>query len=197
MRPRALPRSFYTRTSVTDIARELLGMVIVTSMDGTRTTGIITETEAYAGVNDRASHAHGGRRTARTEVMYSEGGTAYVYLCYGIHHLFNLVTNEAGVPHAVLVRGIVPDEGIERIMERRLGRRTTGGPGTAAQALGIHVRHSGTDLIAGPIRIEDHGHRVMDADVRIGARIGVDYAGADAKLPYRFWVRRPDALLSR
>ena len=197
MKPRRIPRSFFMRSSVTTIARELLGKVIVSGIDDVRTAGIIAETEAYAGVGDRASHAHGGRRTERTEVMYARGGTVYVYLCYGIHHLFNVVTNKEDVPHAVLVRGIVPIAGLDRMKERRGGRMTTDGPGTAAQALGIHVRHSGSDLIAGPIRIEDHGHHVPDADIKVGPRIGVDYAGDDAALPYRFWVGRPDALLSR
>lgn len=197
MTPRALSRTFYTRPSVTTIARELLGKVLVSDLDDERTSGIIMETEAYAGVDDRASHAFGGRRTTRTEVMYARGGTAYVYLCYGIHHLFNVVTHREGVPHAVLVRGIVPLEGLERMTERRGGRSRTDGPGTAAQALGIQVRHSGLDLTTSVVRIEDHGIRIPDAAVEVGPRIGVDYAGADAALPYRFWVRRPDALLSR
>lgn len=180
-----LPRSFYARPDVVRIARELIGQVLVTRFDGVRTTGLITETEAYAGVTDRASHAFGGRRTARTEVMYAQGGTSYVYLCYGIHHLFNVVTNRAGIPHAVLIRGIRPLEGAD-VMARRRGvpRPTTSGPGTAAQALGIRTIHTGMDLLSDELHIEE-GPGAPPADVRTGPRIGVDYAGEDALLPYR------------
>lgn len=184
-----LNRDFYTRTDVVRIARELLGMVLVSEMDGIRTSGFITETEAYAGIGDRASHAFGGRRTARTEVMYAAGGTAYVYLCYGMHHLFNVVTHEAGTPHAILVRAMEPLEGIEAMLARREGRPLrTGGPALVSNALGIRTMHSGLDLISGPIRIEDHGYRPLHASIMAGPRIGVDYAGADALLPYRFRI---------
>ncbi len=184
-----LQRTFYLRPNVVAIARELLGMVIATEFNGERTAGIIAETEAYAGVDDRASHAFGGKRTKRNEPMYAVGGTAYVYLCYGIHHLFNVVTNVEGVPHAVLLRGIVPLEGPDVMRARRgVERLTTNGPGTMSTALGIRTELSGTDLIAGPVWIEDHGIRIADADVVIGPRIGVDYAGADAQLPYRFRI---------
>ncbi len=184
-----LPRSFYTRSDVLVVARELLGKVLITEFDGVRTAGIISETEAYAGVNDRASHAHGGKRTARNEPMYARGGTTYVYLCYGIHHLFNVVTNHAGIPHAVLVRAILPVEGRAVMAARRkVQRPTTGGPGTLTQALGIRTRHSGGDLLQGPITIEDRGLCVPDDALSIGPRIGVDYAGADALLPYRFRI---------
>lgn len=182
-----LPRSFYTRDDVVGIARELIGKVLVTRIDGAYTAGVITETEAYAGAIDRASHAYGDRRTARTEVMYARGGTAYVYLCYGIHHLFNVVTNASNTPHAVLVRAIHPLEGIEMMKARRHQRKlTTGGPGTVGQALGIRTMHSGTDLLGTLIHIEDRGIIVPDERIIAGPRIGVDYAGEDALLPYRF-----------
>jgi DNA-3-methyladenine glycosylase len=184
-----LSRAFYTRADVLVVAKELLGKVLVTEFDGFRTSGIIAETEAYAGVDDRASHAHGGRRTARNEPMYARGGTIYVYLCYGIHHLFNVVTNVAGIPHAVLVRAILPLEGTAVMAARRnVLRPTTSGPGTLTQALGIRTHHSGGDLLQGPITIEDHGLYVPDEVLLIGPRIGVDYAGADALLPYRFRI---------
>lgn len=185
-----LPRSFYLRPDVVGVARELLGKVIITRFHGRLTTGIITETEAYAGEVDRASHAYGGRRTERTEVMFARGGTAYVYLCYGIHHLFNVVTNGSGIPHAVLVRAIHPLEGIDHMRARRgnAQRLITGGPGTLTQALGIRTHHSGADLLKGPIRLADAGIAVRDRDVRIGPRIGVAYAGPDAALPYRFRI---------
>lgn len=182
-----LPRSFYLRDDVVTIARELLGKVLVSDIDGVRTAGIITETEAYAGTIDRASHAFGGRRTARTEVMYGRGGVAYVYLCYGIHHLFNVVTNASDTPHAVLVRAMHPVLGIDVMKERRRqARLTTGGPGTVSQALGIRTAHTGTDLLGTILRIEDRGIVVPPAAIITGPRIGVDYAGEDALLPYRF-----------
>lgn len=185
----ALPRSFYLRTDVVRVARELLGKVLVTDLGGTRTAGIITETEAYAGVDDRASHAYGGRRTERNEAMYAVGGTVYVFRCYGIHHLFNVVTHRAGVPHAVLVRAIVPVEGMPLMAERRAPHKpTTGGPGTLSKALGIRVEHSGLDLLGGPIAIEDRGITIAPEFVLAGPRIGVEYAGVDALLPYRFRV---------
>ncbi|MCB0792885.1 MAG: DNA-3-methyladenine glycosylase [Flavobacteriales bacterium] len=183
-----LDRSYYERDDVVGIARDLLGKVLHSSLGGMHTSGIITETEAYAGTMDRASHAFGGRRTPRTEVMFGRGGTAYVYLCYGIHHLFNVVTNVAGVPHAVLVRGIAPMEGTEVMRQLRGPARplTTNGPGTCAQALGISTKHTGCDLTADVIWISDERIHVPDDAVRIGPRIGVEYAGSDAKRPYRF-----------
>lgn len=183
-----LPRSFYLGGDVVAIARDLLGKVLVTHLDGRTTAGVISETEAYAGAGDRASHAFDGRRTRRNEVMYAEGGTAYVYLCYGIHHLFNVVTNSADIPHAVLIRAIHPLEGLDLMRERRGSgaRLSTGGPGTLTQALGIRTAHNGTDLTGDTIHIEDRSIVVPAKAVITGPRIGVDYAGADALLPYRF-----------
>ncbi|MBK9175579.1 MAG: DNA-3-methyladenine glycosylase [Flavobacteriales bacterium] len=184
---RALTKAFYQRPDVVAIARELLGKVIVTRFDGKRTSGIITETEAYAGISDRASHAFGGRRTARTETMYAPGGVAYVYLCYGMHHLFNVVTSARDVPHAVLIRAIKPLDGMEAMQQRRKGLPLrTDGPALATQALGIRTAHNGTALSRGVISIEDHGIEPDSGRIVIGPRIGVDYAGTDALLPYRF-----------
>ncbi len=191
---RTLPRSFYLHTDVVHLARALLGKVLVSTVDGHRTTAVITETEAYAGVDDRASHAHGGRRTARTEVMYATGGTAYVYLCYGIHHLFNVVTNARDTPHAVLVRAAVPRDG-SAVMSERLGRPAghwLKGPGVVSKALGIRTHHTAMDLLHGPITIEDHGIAVPVHRIQVGPRIGVDYAGEDALRPYRFHIRPSD-----
>jgi DNA-3-methyladenine glycosylase len=187
-----LPREFYLRKDVVKISKELLGKVLCTKFDGKLTSGIITETEAYAGVIDKASHAYGGRRTQRTETMFARGGTAYVYLCYGIHHLFNVVTAPENEPHAVLVRAIRPLDGIPLILERRakekVDKTTAGGPGTVSQALGILTKHSGTDLSGNKIWIEDRGIKVAPKDIVAGPRVGVDYAGEDAKLPYRFRI---------
>ena len=185
-----LPLAFYRDEDVVAISRALLGKVLCTSFGGSETRAIITETEAYAGVDDRASHAYGGRRTRRTEPMYAEGGIAYVYLCYGIHHLFNVVTGPVDVPHAVLIRAGVPLEGRQRMLRRRGRKRVVegllGGPGSLARALGIHTRHSGTSLQGRRIRIEDHGIRVDQRAIEQARRVGVDYAGDDAFLPYRF-----------
>ena len=129
-----LTRDFYLQEDVVKISRELLGKVLCTKFNGKFTSGIITETEAYAGIPDKASHAYNGRRTKRTEVMYGMGGTAYVYLCYGIHHLFNIVTNKKDIPHAVLIRAVKPLDGIDLILKRRnqkkLTEKISSGPGT-------------------------------------------------------------------
>lgn len=188
-----LPGSFYRRKDVVKIAKELLGKVLVTNFDGVLTSGMIVETEAYAGESDKASHASGGRRTARTETMYADGGTAYVYLCYGIHHLFNVVTNVRDVPHAVLIRGLEPIDGIEVMLERRgkevLTPSLTAGPGALSMAMGIYTKHTGYDLQGPEICIEDRGIRVSVKDIVAGTRVGVAYAAEDALLPYRFSVR--------
>lgn len=187
-----LPLEFYVREDVVQISRELLGKVLCTSLGGRVTKAIVTETEAYAGAGDKASHAYGGRRTKRTEPMYARGGTAYVYLCYGIHHLFNVVTNRAGTPHAILIRAGFPEAGVE-LMRKRRGKRGNGGellagPGALSRALGITTKLTGTSLLGDAIWIEDHDYRVADEQIEIGPRVGVDYAGEDAALPYRFRV---------
>lgn len=192
--PTTLPAAFYASDDVVMIARELLGKVLCTRIRGAVTKAAITETEAYAGVGDRASHAFGGRRTRRTEPMFGAGGTAYVYLCYGIHHLFNVVTADVDTPHAVLVRAGHPLEG-EALMKRRRGRTSTArtllaGPGSLARALGITTRLSGTSLCGETVWIEDHGLAVDSRTVTMGPRVGVDYAGDDARLPYRFHIAR-------
>ncbi|MDP4291252.1 MAG: DNA-3-methyladenine glycosylase [Bacteroidota bacterium] len=149
---REVPMSFYRQADVVKIARELLGKSLFTESRGVVTGGIITETEAYAGVTDKASHAYGGRYTERTKIMYREGGCAYIYLCYGIHSLFNVVTNIEGIPDAVLIRGLMPTTGIEVMLERR-GMKKAGpdfckGPGKVSKALDIHYSHSGLLLSA-------------------------------------------------
>jgi DNA-3-methyladenine glycosylase len=192
-----LKRCFYVRSDVVTIARELLGKYLFTQIDGIITGGIITETEAYAGEEDRASHAWNGRRTERTEVMYRAGGVAYIYLCYGVHSLFNVVTNRKEIPHAILVRGIQPVDGIGTILERLGKAKYSGGmidgPGKVTKALGIHYSQTGTDLGVKPenprtngIWIEDRKFDLSEYRLEVTPRIGVDYAGSDAKLPYRF-----------
>ena len=185
-----LPVSFYTRDDVVMIARELLGKTLCTRINGGLAKVVITETEAYAGVGDRASHAYGGRRTARTEPMYAKGGIAYVYLCYGIHHLFNVVTNVEGVPHAVLIRAGTPVTG-EKLMLRRRGRQrvdkaSLAGPGSLSKALGITTRLTAASLQGDRIWIEENRVEPNFSRISTGPRVGVDYAGKDAKRPYRF-----------
>lgn len=185
-----LQDDFYLREDVLAISRELLGKVLITEIGGKRTSGIITETEAYAGVTDKASHAYGNRRTKRTETMYAEGGVAYVYLCYGIHHLFNVVTNKKDTPHAVLIRAVKPLEGEKKILSRRKRPGMTSdlckGPGKVCQALGINLKHDQTPLNGKTIRIEERNIRVNENAIISTPRIGVDYAEEDAQLPYRF-----------
>jgi DNA-3-methyladenine glycosylase len=151
------------------------------------------ETEAYAGVVDRASHAYAARRTARNNIMYAGGGFAYVYLCYGIHHLFNVVTNVEGMPHAILIRAGEPVEGVEEMLKRSgkkiLDNTITRGPGNISKALGIFTKHSGMGLLDSRLRIADDGFRYKKKDILASPRIGVDYAGEDALLPYRFFVK--------
>ena len=185
-----LSASFYAKDDVVAVARDLLGKVLCTRLNGQLTKAIIVETEAYAGVTDKASHAYGGRRTKRTEPIYGQGGTAYVYLCYGLHHLFNVVTNQAETPHAVLIRAGIPVTGTGRMLKRRnrakVDKTLLAGPGSLAKALGITIEHTGLSLMNGQIWIEDHGTDVADDAVTIGPRVGVDYAGEDALRPYRF-----------
>lgn len=188
-----LEKSFYLHPDVTDVGRRLLGKVLVSKINGVVTAGKIVETEAYAGVDDRASHAFGSRRTKRTQIMYSSGGVSYIYLCYGIHHLFNVITSCEDVPHAVLIRALEPVDGLHVMLERRgLGRvqrNLTGGPGLLTQAMGITTGHNGTDLTGNTIWIEDRYAEVDPAGIICSARVGVHYAGEDAGKPWRFRIR--------
>lgn len=188
-----LSAEFYQRGKVVQIARELLGKILVTHVDGLICKARITETEAYAGVTDKASHAWGGRFTPRTQIMYEAGGTAYVYLCYGIHHLFNVVTHEKGIPHAVLIRGAEPLQGVETMLKRRnklkLDYSLTSGPGALSEAMGIKTTHSGLWLMGETIYLLDNGFKVPERMVIASPRVGVAYAKEDAFLPYRFRIK--------
>lgn len=182
-----LPNSFFVQPDPLEVARALIGKLLVTEFDGILTSGRIVETEAYYGETDRASHAYGGRRTSRTEPLYREGGTAYVYLCYGIHHLFNVVTNRSGHPHCVLIRAIEPVDGLG-IMVQRLGKAKADfsigrGPGNLTRALGIRTDHTG-EMLGRTISIFSYDPE--PGAILATPRIGVDYAGEDAALPYRF-----------
>ena len=188
-----LPGAFYLREDVLKISKELLGKLLVTNFNGLLTSGRIVETEAYNGTTDKASHAYGSRRTKRTEVMYGAGGVAYVYLCYGIHYMFNVVTNDNGIPHAILIRGIEPVQGKEIMMERMhrsVFNKVIGkGPGNMAKALGIQSVHTGYPVTGDEIFIADDGYVLQQSQVVASPRIGVDYAGGDAKLLYRFFIK--------
>ena len=189
-----LPVSFYQRSNVVQIAKELLGKILVTKWNGIETSGRIVEVEAYNGVVDKASHAAGGRRTNRNEVMYGEGGMSYVYLCYGIHHLFNVVTNRQETPHAILVRALEPVKGIDVMLERTGKRKPdhtlTKGPGNVSKALGISFKlHTGISLLSKELFIAEDDFKLNKKDIVATPRIGVDYADEDAKLPYRFFIK--------
>ena len=188
-----LPIDFYQRENVLQIARDLMGKILVTNWNRQLTSGRIVELEAYAGAIDRASHAYGGKVTKRNKIMYNEGGVAYVYLCYGIHHLFNVVTNKAQTPHAILIRALEPIKGIPQMLKRtgkeKADPSLTRGPGNVSKALNIFTHHTGSSLRSTELFIADDGLNYTDNEVGQSPRIGVDYAGKDALLPYRFYVK--------
>jgi DNA-3-methyladenine glycosylase len=188
-----LELDFYRRDNVLKIAEELLGKLLITKKEGISTSGRIVECEAYAGAPDKASHAFGGRRTNRNEIMYADGGVAYVYLCYGIHHLFNVVTNIKEIPHAILIRSLEPVKGIKDMLlrtgKKQMDNTLTRGPGNVSKALGIYTRDTGTMLTGKEIYLADDGFVYSRKEIYASPRIGVDYAGNDALLPYRFYVK--------
>jgi DNA-3-methyladenine glycosylase len=187
-----LPLSFYLRNDVVKIAKELLGKVLVTNWDDEFTSGRIVETEAYEGEIDRASHASKGR-TPRTQVLFGEGGRAYVYLCYGIHQMFNIVTNYTDMPHAILIRGVEPIAGIDTMLERtgklKPDDTLTRGPGNVGKAFGFHTSQCGISLNSKELYIADDGFKVTKDMLGASPRIGVDYAGEHAAWHYRFFIR--------
>lgn len=183
-----LSSNFYQRDDVVLIAKQLLGKCLFSSIDDVVTGGIIIETEAYCGPDDRACHAFNYRRTTRTEVMFHNGGIVYVYLCYGMHNMLNVVTASSGTPHAILIRSIFPTHGIEAMLKRRRKKNLTNGPGTLCQALGITREHNGLSLQGPLLWIEESGRDFDPKEIQATPRIGVDYAGEHARLPWRFVV---------
>jgi len=187
--PQPLSKTYFENENVVFLAKDLIGKQLSTCIDGVLTSGIITETEAYAGQGDKACHAHLGRFTKRTKVMYESGGITYVYLCYGIHHLFNIVTNTKGNADAILVRAIEPTLGIDIMQERRgkskVDKTLTSGPGNISKALGISKTYNSLSVTSENIWIEDIGHN--PSNIKETTRIGIDYAGEDAALPWRFY----------
>ena len=187
---------YYQNEDVLFLARDLIGKVVCTNINHQLVKGLIVETEAYNGVNDKACHAFGGRKTKRNEAMFQNGGIAYVYLCYGLHYLFNVVTSIENDPKAVLIRGIVPVEGQKIVFERRKNKQSALqigiGPGKASQCLGITTALNTASLNGNEIWIEDHQISVLNNEIHTGPRVGVDYAGADALLPYRYQLLNPN-----
>ena len=189
-----LEKSFYQREDPVQIAHDLIGKVLVTHFNEELTKGIIVETEAYKAPEDRACHAHLNKFSKRTEVMFREGGCAYIYLCYGMHHLFNVVTGKEGQAHAVLVRALEPLEGKD-FMEERRGNpkdkyRVTKGPGSLSKAMGITKELTGHMLTQedSEIWIEEPVQN-KKYDIQTSARIGIDYAKEWKDVPWRFYVR--------
>jgi DNA-3-methyladenine glycosylase len=188
-----LPDEFYLNGNVVQVARDLIGKVLYTRWNGELTAGMIVETEAYSHRDDKACHAHLQRRTRRTKIMFAAGGVAYVYLCYGMHHLFNVVTNREGLADAVLVRALEPLEGAGIMAIRRDvpagDRRLTSGPGNLTRALGISVADYGRRLDDEHMGIEDAGIAVDSTRIMVSSRIGVEYAAEDALKPWRFYLK--------
>ncbi len=181
MRPRRLDRDAFNRPTL-QVARELVGTYIVRSIGGRRVAAMITETEAYKGPRDAASHAYGGRRTARVEPLYRDGGTVYVYLVYGMHWLLNFSTRGAGLPEGVLIRAVALERGakLEHVV----------GPGRVTRALRIDKSFDGADATTSrDLWLEDRGVRWGAREMNAGPRVGVDYAGPYwAARPWRFWI---------
>ena len=188
-----IPPSFYLNTDVVHLSKSLLGKYIFTCIDGVTTGGYIVETEAYNGIIDKASHSYGNRITPRTQTMFMQGGIAYVYLCYGIHEMFNVVTSVEGQPHAILIRATQPTEGLDVMLYRRnmlaLKPSITSGPGSVAKALGISRAINAISLQSNTLWIEDRGLTFSDEAIATVPRVGVSYAGEDALLPYRFYIK--------
>ncbi len=188
-----LPESYYHSADVITLSKDLIGKYLFTCIDSVTTGGYIVETEAYNGVIDKASHAYGNRLTPRTKTMFMHGGIVYIYLCYGIHEMLNIVVSGEGVPHAILIRAINPTEGLEAMQVRRnmpLVKPTiTSGPGSVAKALGISRNINAVSLQSDTIWIEDRDLTFFDESIAAVPRVGVDYAGEDALLPYRFYIK--------
>lgn len=189
-----LGKPFYLNTDVVKLAQELLGKKLCTLINGQYTSGMIVETEAYKAPEDAGSHAYNGRRTIRTETMYREGGIAYVYLIYGMYKLFNVVTNENGMAHAVLIRAMEPLEGTDHMLNRRkmkqVHRKLCAGPGLLTQALGIEMKHNEIDLCGDTIWIEDY-LSIEAEKIESFARIGLGKLVSEPYLsmPWRFTLK--------
>ena len=182
---------FYLRNDVVSLSKELLGKLLCTNIDGNITKAIIVETEAYKAPEDRACHAHGNKLTPRTESMYSAGGIAYVYTCYGIHQLFNVISGEKGFAHPILIRGVEPIEGIDLMLQRRkqekLTKNIAAGPGLVVVAMGIKKSQNGISLLENEIWIED-AISIAEKDIIASPRVGMNFEGPYKLIPWRFRI---------
>jgi len=186
-----LNESFYQGNNVVKIAKELLGKGLFTKINNKTLGGMIVETEAYSHV-EKGCHAYQKKKTIRNEVMFKHGGHAYVYVCYGIHNLFNVVTNEEDEADAVLIRALEPVKGIEWMKKNSNTsneKRITSGPGKLTKALGIDRSHNADLLWSEHIWLEDLGIIIPKRQIVSSPRIGIDYAGEDALLPWRFTIK--------
>lgn len=188
-----LPLSFYQRNDAVLVARELIGKHVYSNINGLLTGGLIVETEAYQGPEDRGSHAFNNRKTPRNEIMYNAGGVAYMYICYGIHDMLNVVTGSHGVSHAVLIRAVEPRIGIDIMRERRQvlneNTRLCRGPGALAKALGLVKAHNGINLLEDTIWIEDENELINDSEIIASARVGMNFDGPYKTIPWRFYIK--------
>lgn len=184
-----LSKKYFQQEDVVFLAKDLIGKLVVTEINGIRTGGIITETEAYSEI-EKGSHAYNKRKTERTKIMFEAGGLAYVYLCYGMHHLFNIVTGSKDIAQAVLIRSINPTIGVDEILRRRkktrMDKNICNGPGKVCQALGITRSHYGMELTGNNIWMEQSLHPVSEQQITATPRIGIEYAEKDKLLPWRF-----------
>ena len=193
-----IPREFYLRSDTLKIARDLIGkLLVVPDESGTRVSGMIVETEAYLGEIDKAAHSFNNRRTARNEITYAAGGHAYVFFIYGMYFQFNVVCGAKDSPHVVLIRGVEPVEGVEIMRDRRLqknpraampDKNLTSGPGKLCIAMNINRRLNGEDLLGNNVWLEDY-RTFAPEEIKIGKRIGIDYAEEFADMPWRFWLK--------
>ena len=188
-----LSLDFFQNENVLEISKNLLGKKIFTNIDNQIAAGIIIETEAYGGATDKACHSYNNKKTNRTEVMFQNGGITYIYLCYGMHHLLNIVTNKKNIPEAILIRAILPTDGIEIMLKRKGKKRKdktlTNGPGSVCKALGINMNHNKLSLSENTIWVENISQNILEKDILKTPRIGIDYAGEDACLPWRFLLK--------
>jgi DNA-3-methyladenine glycosylase len=195
---RLLPASFYQSDDVISLAQQLLGKIIVSHIGTESCAGRIVETEAYKAPEDKGSHAYGNKKTARTSAMFGPGGHSYVYLCYGIHQLFNVVTGPADMAHAILVRAVEPLEGLPIMLKRRkmtqLNKTLTNGPGKWTQAMGITRSHNALQLFDQKSTVqvyEDLGFDIIQ-DIIASPRVGIAYAAEWANQPWRFRIANND-----
>ena len=182
MSEKKLDNSYYTTNDVVALAKDLIGKELHVKTDASCRSGIIVETEAYSYL-ERGCHAYDNKRTNRTEPLFNEGGIAYVYLCYGIHYLFNIVTNKKDKAEAVLIRALQPNIGFDA-NAKKPSSRITAGPGKLSKVMGIDLSHNKLRLTEDTIWLTES----VDNSLKIEAskRIGIDYAGEDANLLWRF-----------